>query len=119
MQTQSSEQLEAVFLFDGDQISREMLYSEFEAILDGFIPVPDYAGRMAKAVYVRINSRLCITAAVFFVLEFDVKGMIDRRWNVPLQQLAEAAARGPDLGAGTIRLACFRQCPIVRQRKNL
>lgn len=119
MQTQSSEQLEAVFLFNGDHIAREMLYSEFEAILDGFIPVPDYAGRLAKAVYVRINSRLCITSAVFFVLEFDVKGMIDRRWNVPLQQLAEAAARGPDLGAGTIRLACFSQCPIEWQRKNL
>ena len=119
MQTQSSEQLEAVFLFDGDQITREMLYSEFEAILDGFIPVPDYAGRLAKAVYLRINSRLCITAAVFFVLEFDAKGMIDRRWNVPLQQLAEAASRGPDLGAGTIRLACFSQCPIEWQRKNL
>lgn len=119
MQTQSSEQLEAVFLFDGDHIAREMLYSEFEAILDGFIPVPDYAGSLAKAVYLRINSRLCITAAVFFVLEFDGKGMIDRRWNVPLQQLAEAAARGPDLGAGPVRLACFSQCPIEWQRKNL
>lgn len=119
MQTQSSEQLEAVFLFDGDYIAREMLYSEFEAILDGFIPVPDYAGSLAKAVYLRINSRLCITAAVFFVLEFDGKGMIDRRWNVPLQQLAEAAARGPDLGAGPVRLACFSQCPIEWQRKNL
>ncbi len=119
MQTHSSEQLEAVFLFDGDHIAREMLYSEFEAILDGFIPVPDYAGKLAKAVYVRINSRLCITAAVFFVLEFDVRGMIDRRWNVPLQQLVEAAARGPDLGAGTIRLACFSQCPIEWQRNNL
>src|SRR5690606_15573184 len=96
-----------------------MLYSEFEAILDGFIPVPDYAGSLAKAVYLRINSRLCITAAVFFVLKFDGKGMIDRRWNVPLQQLAASAARGPDLGAGPIRLACFSQCPIEWQRKNL
>lgn len=119
MQTQSSEQLEAVFLFDGDQIAREMLHSEFEAILDGFIPVPDYAGRSAKAVYVRINSKLCLTAAVFFVLDFDGRGMIDRRWNVPLQQLSEAASRGPDLGSGPIRLACFSQCPIEWQRNNL
>lgn len=119
MQTQSSEQLEAVFLFDGDQIARELRYSEFEAILDGFIPVPDFAGRAAKAVYVCINSKLCITATVFFVLDFDARGMIDRRWNVPLQQLAEAAFKGPNLGAGPVRLACFSQCPIEWQRKNL
>lgn len=119
MQTQSSECLEAVFLFNGDQIARELLYSEFEAILDGFIPMPDYQGKPAKAVYVCVNSKLCITATVFFVLEFDAKGMIDRRWNVPLRQLAEAALKGPDLGAGPINLACFSQCPIEWQRINL
>jgi hypothetical protein len=119
MQTHSPEQLEAVFLFQGDHIAREMLYSEFEAILDGFVPVSEYAGGLAKAVYVRVNSNLTMSAAVFFILAFDDRGMIDRRWNVPLQQLAESAARGPDLGAGPIRLACFSQCPIEWQRKNL
>lgn len=115
----AAEQMEAVFLFNGDQLAREMLYSEFGAILDGFIPMPEYAGKAAKAVYVHINSHLCITAAVFFVVEFDGRGMIERRWNVPLQQLADAASRGPDLGAGAIRLACFSQCPIEWQRNNL
>lgn len=115
----AAEQLEAIFLFDGDQLAREMLYSEFGAILDGFIPMPEYAGKAAKAVYVRINAHLCITAAVFFVVDFDERGMIERRWNVPLQQLADAASRGPDLGAGSIRLACFSQCPIEWQRGNL
>ena len=57
MQTQSSEQLEAVFLFDGDHITREMLYSEFEAILDGFIPVPDYAGRLPYSLYLSLTRR--------------------------------------------------------------
>lgn len=119
MQTQSPEQQEAVFLFQGDQLARAMLYSEFEAILDGFVPVTEYAGGLAKAVYVRVNAGLTMAAAVFFTLEFDSRGIIDRRWNVPLQQLAESAARGPDLGAGPIRLACFSQCPIEWQRKNL
>lgn len=119
MQTPSTEQLEAVFLFQGDTIAREMLYSEFEAILDGFIPVSEYAGGVAKAVYVRVNSALTLSAAVFFVLEFDQRGIVDRRWNIPLRQLADLAARGPDLGAGPIRLACFSQCPIEWQRNNL
>lgn len=119
MQIQSPEQLEAVFLFQGDQIAREMLFSEFEAILDGFVPVTEYAGGLAKAVYVRVNPGLTMSAAVFFILEFDARGLIDRRWNVPVQQLADSAARGPDLGAGPIRLACFSQCPIEWQRKNL
>jgi hypothetical protein len=119
MHKQAAEELEAVFLFGGEQLSREMLYPEFEAILDGFVPVPDYAGQTAKAVFVRINADLCITAAVFFLLDFDNKGMVDRRWNVPLEQLLSAAGRGPDLGAGPIALVCFSQCPVEWQQKNL
>jgi len=119
MQISSAEQQEAVYFFQGDHLAKELLYSEFEAILDGFVPVTEYAGGLAKAVYLRINSQLYITAAVFFTLDFDEKGMINRRWNVPLQQLADASTRGPDLGAGPIRLACFSQCPIEWQRNNL
>lgn len=119
MQTFSSEQLDAVFLWEGDTIVRDLLWPEFEAILDGFIPVNEYAGRLAKAVFVRVDSHLHITAAVFFLLEVDADGMVSRRWNVPLFRLVEQAATGPDLGAGPIRLACFSQCPIEWQRNNL
>lgn len=119
MPNSPAEQLEAVFLFQGEQISRELLYPEFEAILDGFIPVPDFADSSAKAAYVQIDHSLRITGAVFFLLGFDPKGMIDRRWNVPLRQMLESAGSGPDMGAGAIRLACYSQCPIVWQQKNL
>lgn len=111
--------LEAVFLFQGDQILRELLYPEFEAILDGFIPVPDYANSSAKAVYVQLNHQLCVTGAVFFLLGFDEKGIVDRRWNVPLQQLLASAGPGPDMGAGQIRLACYSQCSVSWHQKNL
>jgi hypothetical protein len=111
--------LEAVFLFQGDQILRELLYPEFEAILDGFIPVPDYANSSAKAVYVQLNHRLSVTGAVFFLLGFDEKGIVDRRWNVPLQQLLASAGPGPDMGAGQIRLACYSQCSVSWHQKNL
>jgi hypothetical protein len=110
---------EAIFLFNRERISRELLYTEFEAILDGFIPLPDLAGTSVKAVYVKVGGRLAVTGAVFFLVDFDEKGMVDRRWNVPLQQLVEAAGTGPDMGAGAIRLACYSQCPIAWHQKNL
>ncbi len=119
MPNSPAEQLEAVFLFQEGQISRELLYPEFEAILDGFIPVPDYASASAKAAYVQVDHSLRVTGIVFFLLGFDAKGMVDRRWNVPLRQLIEAAGTGPDMGAGAIRLACYSQCPIAWHQKNL
>ena len=119
MSNSPTEQLEAVFLFQEGQISRELLYPEFEAILDGFIPVPDYASASAKAAYGQVDHSLCVTGIVFFLLGFDAKGMVDRRWNVPLRQLIEAAGTGPDMGAGAIRLACYSQCPVAWHQKNL
>lgn len=119
MTLESTDTVEAVVLFAGDVITRELLYPEFEAILDGFVPVPDFKGSSAKAVYLVINSNLHITAAVFFLLDFDDRGMIDRRWNIPLQQLAEVSGNGPDMGAGAIRLACYSQCAIGWHQKKL
>lgn len=119
MALDSQDTMEAVVLFSGDKITREMIYPEFEAILDGFVPVPEFKGSSAKAVYLVVNSGLHITAAVFFLLDFDEKGMVDRRWNIPLQQLAEASGRGPNLGAGPIRLACFSQCAVGWHQKKL
>lgn len=115
----SSEHTDAVFFFSEGEIVRELLYSEFEAILDGFIPFPDAANSTAKAVYLKVGADLQIIGTVFFLLGFDAKGMADRRWNVPLEQLLESSGRGPDLGAGPIALACYSQCPIPWQQKNL
>lgn len=119
MPNSPAEQLEAVFLFQEEQISRELLYPEFEAILDGFIPVPEFANTSAKAAYVQVNHSLCVTGVVFFLLGFDAQGMVDRRWNVPLRQLIESAGSGPDMGAGAIRLACYSQRSIAWHQKNL
>ncbi|WP_347331292.1 hypothetical protein [Marinimicrobium locisalis] len=119
MATPISEHTEAVYLFSGDKLAREMLYPEFEAVLDGFVPVPEYANRTAKAAYLTISPQLTISAAVFFVIEFDARGLADRRWNLPLQQLIQQAGQGPDLGGGPIRLVCFSQCPVAWQQKNL
>lgn len=119
MSFSSASSLEAVFLFQGDEILRELLYPEFEALLDGFIPLPEYAGKSARAVYVQINRQMCVTGAVFFLLGFDAKGIVDHRWNVPLQQLLASAGPGPDMGAGSIRLVCYSQCPVAWHQKAL
>lgn len=110
---------EAVLFFSGKALERELLYSEFEAVLDGFVPLPEQAGHTVTAVYLRVTHGYRANAAVFFTLEFDSRGFPDRRWNTPLEQLADAAAAGPDLGAGPIRLACRSQCPIVWYEQQL
>lgn len=115
----SAEFSEAVLFVDQTRISREMLYSEFEAVLDGVVPIPDLANKIAEAVYLRITGQLCIKAAVFFRIAFDGEGHADRRWNVPLEQFADNSAKGPDLGAGPIRLACHSQCSIAWHQQNL
>lgn len=120
MLNKSSEQAEAIlFLRPNGEVVREMLFSEFEAILDGVVPMLDMADESVECVYLRINCRLHVTAVVFFLLGFDSIGNADPRWNVPLQQLAETSGKGPDMGSGSVRLACASQCCIPWQQKNL
>lgn len=107
----SGEYQSVVFFVDG-HVDREMMFSEFEAVLDNFVPMPGYAGKTVQAVCLGINGQLKITSAVFFLLSFDEAGNADRKWNIPLQQLIDQAEPGPDLGAGPIRLCCRSQCPV-------
>lgn len=109
----------AVLFFDDERLSREMLFSEFEAILDGFVPVTELAGQTATCVYLQVIPGPQVHAAVFFLISFDAEGMADHRWNVPLEQLAENSAKGPDLGGGPIRLACRSQCCIAWHQQQL
>lgn len=110
---------EAVIIFDGDDIAREMQFSEFEAVLEGFVPLAEQAGQKVHAVYLRVGRGHMVTAAVFFLIDFDKSGFADRRWNVPIEQLADTSAEGPDLGAGPIRLACRSQCAIAWHQQQL
>jgi len=110
---------EAVFFLDKHQVTRHMLFSEFEALLDGLGALPDYADEEAKAVYVIISSAGKIQALVFFILYFDESGQADASWNVPVERLADVSGRGPDLGGGPIRLACRGQCSINWHQNDL
>ena len=103
----------AVYFFDDEGIAREMLHSEFEALLDGVVPATDWRNNEVRAAYLEIDSNLAVTAAVFFRVSFDAKGAVLPSWRLPLQDLAKNAAKGPDLGAGPISLACASHCPIA------
>ncbi|SDG77562.1 hypothetical protein SAMN05216603_103394 [Pseudomonas benzenivorans] len=112
--------VEAVMFFsERGGVCKQMLFPEFEALLDGVVNMPEFADQQMRVAYVVINPRLLIKAAVFFYLDFDEKGAPDKGWNIPLQHLSEKAGRGPDLGAGPIRLACRSQCPVSWHQMHL
>ncbi|KZZ07783.1 hypothetical protein A3749_15055, partial [Oleiphilus sp. HI0078] len=107
-----SDSYEAVFFVENQQVTKHLMFSEFEAMLDGLGALPDYADQEAKAVYAVIGKDGTIQALVFFILYFDEDGKADASWNVPIERLAEVSGSGPDLGGGPIRLACRGQCSI-------
>ncbi|MFT5082796.1 MAG: hypothetical protein ACI9Y1_000829 [Lentisphaeria bacterium] len=109
-----------IMFFSGkSEIVREMSYTEFQAILDGYVPAVDLANRELHAVYVEINSDYKAKNVVFFLLEFSSSGFVDSSWSLPLLQLARHAAKGPNLGAGPIGLACASHCPIKHHAESL
>lgn len=110
---------EAVMFFSEHGISREMLFPEFEALLDGLVAAPECADETVEAVFLQINHRLHVRAAVFFTLDFDLDGQVSRLWNMPLRHLAEKAGRGPDMGGGPIRLSCLGFCNTNEYRAGM
>lgn len=113
MYLQQNDKARAVLFFGSEGIVRELLYSEFEALLDGFVPLEEWAGRTLKAVYVEANASFKVTSAVFFLVSFEADGAVEAAWNMPLADLARSASTGPDLGAGPIHMACKSKCPIA------
>ncbi len=111
---------EAVIIFGDDgERPREMLYSEFEAVLDAVVAFPEFGGQRKPAAYIRIDGYLNITAAAFFYIGFDKPGNADKSWNLPLRHFADTGGPGPDLGAGPIRLTCRSQCSVPWHQKEL
>jgi hypothetical protein len=112
--------VEAVMFFnERGAICKEMLFAEFEALLDGVVNMPEFADQQVRMAYLLINPRLLVRSVVFFYLDFDEKGAADKGWNIPLRHLADNAGRGPDLGAGPIRLACRSQCSVSWHQMHL
>ncbi|MBV1921076.1 MAG: chromosome partitioning protein ParA, partial [Pseudomonadales bacterium] len=105
--------VEAVFCFDENGICKEMMYTEFEAILDGVVGLNEFAGDTIRSAFVVINGALQVESCVLFTIAFDRQGFASKSWNLPLRHLAETAGAGPNLGAGPIRLSCKSQCSVA------
>ncbi len=110
---------DAVMFFDNGDVVKEMLYPEFEAILDHVVAIEDFKGAQVPAVFLRINNKLDIIAAVFFYIDFDRDGFTDNDWNIPLQHLVDNSGAGPDLGSGAIKLSCRSQCSVSWHQRSL
>ena len=108
-----TDKAQAVLFFGKEGISKELLFPELEALLEGFVPMEEWAKTSQKAVYVEFNHQFIATAAVFFTMSFDVKGAVDSGWNLPLLDMARTTTRGPDLGAGPVRITCASHSPIA------
>lgn len=111
--------VEAVLLFDERSICGQMLYTEFETVLDGVLSLPDYSGQNLRAAFVLIDARLHPRAVVFFTIAFDAQGMVDGSWDIPLRQLAERSETSMDLGSGLIHVVCASHCPLPKFKDQL
>lgn len=111
--------VDLILFFSGHDVVKEMLMSEFDAILDGIVSFREFANQHIKAVLVTVDTEFNIHNAIYFYIEFDSEGSVDESWNVPFRQLINAAEKGPDLGAGPIRLVCESNCPIAEYEPYL
>ncbi len=110
---------DAIFFFSGQQIVKQMLYSEFDALLDGVVEASEFKAQRVNAVFLQIDTQLKIRGLVCFYLSFTDEGFVTNDWNIPLQQLLQSAHMGPDLGAGKIRLVCHSQCSVPWHQQSL
>ncbi len=110
---------DAIFFVDGESVVKEMLLTEFEAVLDGVVGEPEFSDQTCHAVYLKIDRQLDIVGAVFFLIGFERNGAADKRWNIPLTQLAETAAFGPELQGKPVRIASRSQCQIPWHQAEL
>ncbi len=110
---------EAVFFFDGDDISVEMHYSEFEALLNQTGTLENFAASQVRGAYAVVGTGLAVRGLVTFMLRIDENGHADPAFSVPLRHLVRHAGPGPDIGWGTIRLASRAQCSVSWHAMNL
>lgn len=101
---------EAIFFFEGNEVVKEMLYVEFQAVLESVVGIPEYANQEYRAAYITVGSYLTLQSVVLFNIPFDKDGHVVKAWNLPLHGLTRDAVTGPDLGQGNIMLVTQDSC---------
>ena len=106
---------EVILLFnpEGTAVTGEMVYADFEALIDQAAVLEEQAASVVKAAYVLVGTGLAVRWVVLFVFQVDEDGFVDASFNVPLAYLAQNAGAGPDIGNGPLPLACKGQCPGI------
>jgi hypothetical protein len=110
---------EAIFFFEGDDITVEMRFAELEALLDQTTTLEHFAASLVRGAYVVLGTGLAVRALVCFLLRIDENGHADPNFAVPLRHLIRHAGLGPDIGCGAIRLASRAQCSVSWHALNL
>ncbi len=82
---------EVIFFISDTGVSKEMMFTEFEAVLDGVVGLQEFANTTSYCVFSVINPGLQPQAFVFFTIDFDENGEPPSTWNLPFQTLIQKA----------------------------
>lgn len=110
---------EILLFWEGNSITKTMLQADFQAVLDGYAGIPQYANKDICAAYVQLNAQHIIYASIFFTICFDQEGFPEGSWNLPLRNMIAFAGRGPDLGGGHVRWVSQHNCTQVKYKDFL
>lgn len=103
---------EWVMLLSGNRIVSVRRNDAFlDAVREGMLGIPPRIQRV-RAIYMISELDGTLRAACFFTLGFDPRGRIPREFSLPVRDLALHSGDGPDLGAGSIRIAHQGQCSV-------
>ena len=61
---------EVIFFINDGGVEKEMMFTEFEAVLDGVVGLTEFADSTVYCVFVTINPGLTPQAFVFFTIIF-------------------------------------------------
>lgn len=109
---------ECVFFMSESGVTQEMLFSEFEAILDGVVGLIAYANTAVPCVFAVIEPGLKCQALVFFIVDFDHNGEPVSDWNVPFHSLIQKSSV-ECLGSFKTKIVRRSVCPIELYQKSL
>ena len=104
---------EFIIFLDGLSITKSMIYSEFEAVLDGMIGLGEFACQTRKAAYLTLHEDGHIDNVVLFLASFDESGN-PHIPHLPLRHLAKQAYPWASIDNHVINLTCSYQCPDLR-----
>ena len=114
---------EAVFILHQHEVVASYWLADFEQLVRRQSSLSPVASDKLLAAYVQIGNHRCAEAIVLFEIptqsDSSEPGVPVSDWYMPLRRLADSAGRGPNMGAGRIKLACQTQCSISWHANSL